>query len=454
MRITGRKRNGGAARWLTGAALLIVGAAAQADEVIIAHLTPATTSAAHGLVELKLTLSTEKPAGVTHEPVYRYKPRYGTLHIGDAADNQIFVALDAPDDPKLLPTVYVDSNGNGDLTDDPKVALAYPPRVRPAAKPAKTDAAPGAKGAKGAKKEDPKPEAKPALEGRFAITERYKSAGRVSAVPGFVKFIFREGELAYVSDIVRTGELKIGPRTYRIALVDETTTGVFNSYDHDDDQPVKVHLLIDRNGDGTFDPKRETFDALLPFRLASSSYQVKSIDLRGTFLTLGNAAREVAGTVKAADMKVGSDIMDFDAKALDGRPVYFPDDYKGKIVLLALSAVGDKTSQADIPNLVSLYTQFHEKGFGILSVDATTIQGQPDQAAALAQIYQQLNAPWRVVNDEDQSIYRMFGIRKIPTYYLVDGRTNKIIAMDNELHGPIAQVTVMKAIDDLNKPQP
>ena len=445
MQTTGRKRNGIAARLLTGAALLTIGVAAQADEVIIAHLAPATASAASGLVELKLTLSTEKPTGITREPAYKHKPKYGVLRIGDATDNRIFVALDAPDDPKLMPTLYVDSNGNGDLTDDLQVALAFPPKVKPAPKPATTDAKPGVK------KEDPKPEIKPALEGRAPIVERYKNAGRVSSVPGFVKFILRDGELSYVSDIVRTGQVKVGPRTYRIALVDETATGLFNSYDHDDDQPVKVHLLIDRNGDGKFDPKKETYDALLPFRLASGSYQVKSIDLRGTFLTLGLAAREVAGTIKPADMKIGSDIIDFDAKAIDGGIVSFPDDYKGKIVLLALSSAADKASMADLPNLVSLYTQFHDKGLEILSVDATVFANESEAATVLGQVYQKINAPWRVVNDEDQGIYRQFGIRKLPTYYLVDGRTNKILAMDNELHGPISQVTVMKAIDDLNK---
>lgn len=450
MQTKGRKRNGATARLLTSAALLLAGAAAQADEVIIAHLAPTTTSAARGLVELKLTLSTEKPAGITREPAYKHTPKYGVLRIGDAADNRIFVALDAPDDPKLLPALYVDSNGNGDLTDDPPVTLAFPPRIKPAPKPAKTDGKPTPK--KEDKKEEPKPEeVKPALEGRASVIERYKSAGRVSSIPGFVKFIFRSGELSYVSDIVRTGEVKVGPRTYRIALVDETATGLFNSYDHDDDQPVKVHLLIDRNGDGKFDPKRETFDALLPFRLASGSYQVKSIDPRGTFLTLGLAAREVAGTIKPADMKIGSDIIDFDAKAIDGRIVSFPDDYKGKIVLLAFSVAADKQSVAEIPDLVNLYTQFHEKGLEILSVDPTTFENEAEAATLLAQIYQKLNAPWRVVNDSDQGIYRQFGIRKVPTYFLVDGRTNKIIAMDNELHGPISQVTVMKAIDDLNK---
>ncbi len=452
MQTTGRKGIQASARLLAGAALMLIGTAGRADEVVIARLTPTTTSAARGMVELKLTLTTDKPAGITREPAYKHTPKYGVLHIGDAANNAVFVALDAADDPKLMPAVYVDSNGNGDLTDDPPLKLAFPPRVKPAPKPAKKDdaaASPDTK--KETKKEDPKPEVKPALEGLAPVIERYKGSGRSSTVPGVVKFIYREGELFYTSDIVRTGEIKIGKRTYRIALVDETATGLFNSYDHDDDQPVKVHLLVDRNGDGNFDPKKETYDALLPFRLASGSYQVKSIDLRGTFLTVGQAAREVAGTIKPADMKVGSDIIDFEEKAIDGKTVSFPEDYKNKIVLLAFSVIVDKKSAADLPALVSLYSQLHDKGFEILTVDAVSISGVLDQSAALLDLYQKANATWRVVQDEDTNIYRMFGIKKIPTYFLVDGRTNKIIAMDNELHGASLQVAVVKAIDGLNK---
>ena len=254
--------------------------------------------------------------------------------------------------------------------------------MKPAPKPKKADAKKDDK--KDEVKPEPKPEPKPALEGRAAIIERYKSAGRSNSVPGSVKFILRDGEVSYVSDIVRTGEVKIGTRTYRIALVDETATGLFNAYDHDDDQPIKVHLLIDRNNDGIFDPKKETYDALLPFRLTTGSYQVKSIDLRGTFLTLGAAAREVAGTIKASDLKAGSDIIDFEAKAIDGGIVSFPEDYKDKIVLLAFSAVADKNSQAEIPSLVTLYTQFHEKGFEILSIDVTAI-ANANQAQGLQQ---------------------------------------------------------------------
>ena len=450
MQTTGRNGKRIAARLLAGAALLGLSAAARADEVIIAHLTATTNSAAQGSVELKLTLTTEKPTGITREPVYRHTPKYGVLRVGDAVDNKVFVALDAADDPKIQPTLYVDGNGNGDLTDDPAVKLAFPPRVaKPAPKPVKPD--PNKTDKKEDAKPEPKPEPKPALEGRAAIVERYKGVGRSSIVPGAIKFILRDGEIYTVSDIVRLGDITISKRTYRIALVDETATGLFNSYDHDDDQPVKVHLLVDRNADGKFDPKKETYDALLPFRLTSGSYQVKSIDLRGTFLTLAAAAREVAGAIKASDMKVGSDIVDFEAKALDGGIVSFPDDYKNKIVLLALSAVGDKTSAAEIPSLVSIYTQFHEMGLEILSVDATTFPGQVDQAMAMIQVYQQLNVTWRVIQNEDQSIYKMFGIRKIPTYYLVDGRTNKILAMDSELHGAALQASVMKAIDDLTK---
>ena len=61
----------------------------------------------------RLTLSADKPADVKKAPDMK-SPLYGQVDFGG---KEYLVALDEPDnaDAKL----YVDSNGNGDLTDDP-----------------------------------------------------------------------------------------------------------------------------------------------------------------------------------------------------------------------------------------------------------------------------------------------------------------------------------------------
>ena len=436
---------------LTLAALAgaLIAAPALSDQVVIARLAPVTDSAAHGLVEQKLTLTTDKPAGITHEPVYKHTPKYGVLHIGNAQKNQVVVVLDAPEDPKFLPTLYVDSNGDGDLTNEKPVKLAFPPLPKPEAKPAsnKTDKTKEAK--KETKKDDSKPAPKPALEGLAPVIERYNAAGRTESVDGAIKFVFRDGEISYVSDIVRAGKIKLGEREYNIALVDETGTALFNSYDHDDDQPVKVHLLVAKS-DGKFDPKKGTFDAFTPFRLGVGSYQVKAIDPRGQFLQVGAAAREVKGSISPADLKPGSDIIEFDAKRTDGKAVAFPSDYKGKIVMLDFWATWCGPCIEEMPNVVSVYNQYHEKGFEILGISLDL----PNQLQQVTDFAQAHGMTWPQIYDGGYwkaEIAQLYGVDSIPRAILVDGTTGKIIGMGDELRGPGLEPAVAKGLANLGK---
>src|SRR5579871_718689 len=81
------------------------------------------------------------------------------------------------------------------------------------------------------------------------------------------------GELTYNREYNRVGMLKLGGKSYSAVLVDQNVTGRFNDFKHADDEPAKVLLVIDRNGDGTFDIRRGAFDVAKPFRLGGSVYE-------------------------------------------------------------------------------------------------------------------------------------------------------------------------------------
>ena len=110
---------------LAGVGLFSAAPRAQAKDVFTTSLEPATTGGIHASSELKLTLAAEKPAGITLEPRYRYTPQYGTITLGNAKNNKIVVVLDT-DGATARPKLYVDANGNGDLTDDPPIVLSAP----------------------------------------------------------------------------------------------------------------------------------------------------------------------------------------------------------------------------------------------------------------------------------------------------------------------------------------
>jgi len=103
----------------------------RADEVIIARMTASPTGGMHSPLPATIKLSETKPTGITKEPNYLHTPLYGTITLGDAKDNQRVVVLDSAANATVS-RLYIDSNGNGDLTDDPAIVLtASTPRAVP-----------------------------------------------------------------------------------------------------------------------------------------------------------------------------------------------------------------------------------------------------------------------------------------------------------------------------------
>ena len=62
-------------------------------------------------------LVAERPPFVTKEPAYAGKPRYGALRVGNGPRSAIAFAIVEGEGHDRI---YVDANGNGDLTDDGK----------------------------------------------------------------------------------------------------------------------------------------------------------------------------------------------------------------------------------------------------------------------------------------------------------------------------------------------
>ena len=76
-----------------------------------------------GLARLKMVympvvlgITTDRPAGVTKEPAYRTTPKYAVVKLGNGPRAATAISLDEPEGEQ--PRIYVDSNNNGDLTDD------------------------------------------------------------------------------------------------------------------------------------------------------------------------------------------------------------------------------------------------------------------------------------------------------------------------------------------------
>jgi len=83
---------------------------------------------------------------------------------------------------------------------------------------------------------------------------------------------------------------------------------------------------------------------------------------------------QVASPVSPSDREATSVDSDsskahsFKSKTLSGKKVSFPDDYKGRIVLIEFWATWCGPCIREIPQVVDAYERFHDNGFDVLGI--------------------------------------------------------------------------------------
>ncbi|MCW3051635.1 MAG: thioredoxin family protein, partial [Chthonomonadales bacterium] len=225
----------------------------------------------------------------------------------------------------------------------------------------------------------------------------------------------------------------------------------YGNYKHESSQPPKVVLLIDRNGNGNFDVPMdatgtlmfsstkpihlaEAYDVTEPFRIGGLSYEVATLDNKGTTISLRRSSVNVRDSMTAADLRVGGDAISFNVERMDGKKVSFPEDYKGKIVLVDFWATFSPDYRAEAPGIVQTYSQYHADGFEILGVSV-------DKSGAkqmIAEYLEQMGMAWPQIYDGayyKAEVASLYGVQSIPNSMLVDGDTGRILAMGNSLRG-------------------
>lgn len=376
----------------------------------------------------RATFDATAPATITKAPADLAAPQYGVFAIAGAEGRVFHFILDEPvGQPARL---FVDSNGNGDLTDDPAAAWAG--------------------------RENKKPDG-------TSMTQYNGSAMIDIGEPGkplpvsFAMYRFDKNDpgraalkstLLYYRDYAYEGTITLGGKSYTAILSDENATGDFRGKAVTGDKDASgVVLLVDVNANGKFDSKGESFDVRRPFNIGGESWIVKDMPRHGGAFTVAVSDVKVPAVALPPDHAVGKTITTFRATTTDGKVLNFPSDYKGKIVLLDFWATWCGPCMVEMPNVVAAYNRLKSQGFEVLGVSLDNDKTLPK----MPEVMQKAGMTWTQIADGKgwgAEIAELYTIRSIPATYLVDGDTGKILG--SNLRGQALDEAVEKALKEKN----
>ena len=402
--------------------LLLVGTAARAQEAIQLGLVDYGSRVVGYYNPQRLTLEAARPSGLRAAPAFR-AAQYALLrgNGAGAAGRSYLVALDEPANGS--PTLYVDTNGDGDLTNDPPTTWSV------------ADYGTGLHQGYGSAFIDIGP-AGAATRVRISL---YRFDPKDTDRAAFAATLF------YYADYARSGVMKIGSDSYPVALYDEGSSFDFRG--------SGVKLLIDLNHDGVYTAARESTDATQPFNVGGTTREIQGMTAAGDSFKIVASSRTAAAMVPPPDLRVGKSTLAFSAVDIDGAPVSFPKGYAGKIVMLDFWATWCGPCMGEVAGLAAVYAKYKGKGFDVLGVSLDDA-GAEKTGSAMRAVMKDKGMAWRQICDGrgwESVVAQQYLIDSIPHAFLVDGDTGTIIANGDALRGASLETTVAAALKKKGK---
>ncbi len=372
-----------------------------------------------------LNLTNEYPETLIKIPANLKRPVFGTLKFGAVgAEKTITIGVDEAEDD-TPPRILVDANANGDLSDDPPLKPYKSQFVRnDGVTLTEYTVAPTIP-----------MEYEDGSKSLLTLNIRWLAPADVRRSNG-------RSPILYYANYFTTGEMTLGGHTYKIALSDTLAKGDFRGRPTGD--YAGVLLLMDINGNEAFDGKGEAIDIRQPFNIRGTTYEVTNVAPSGQSLTLSKSKISVPEIPPPPDLRVGKPVVPFEGATIGGKRIDFPKDYHGVTLLYFWGSwCGD--CKAEVPYMAQAWAQLKDKGLSYLGISLDF----PNEGKQFAEFVKSHQLPPDQIyagKHWSADIAVLYGVTSIPTAYLVDGATGKVIAGGDDLIGDRLIPTLEKAL--------
>lgn len=330
---------------------------------------------------------TDEIEGVKAAPEGLSAPKYGNIQLGDK--KWLFIL----DEPEGKPAkLYIDTNGDGDLTNDPETAWAANPQggLTMHRGSGKVDLGNGQIGSLGLYRFDPKDP---------------RRANLANMILFYTDFGYQIG-------------FELDGKPFETFFSGAPTEG--------------MTLWVDRDKNGVRSSKREMVAIGKPFNFTGTSYVLTVADGK---LSIDESTVEVPMSPLPPNLAVGQKAIPFAMKSLSGEEIDFPGAYEGKVVMLDFWATWCGPCIAEIPNVKAAYDKWHDEGFEVIGISFDR-EGMADK---VKEFITKREMPWPQLYEGkywSTSLGENYDVSSIPFVLLVDGTTGEILATREKLRGP------------------